>query len=118
MLEARDVGHALRDLRGERSRAAVAEEAEIDAEDLAGYEEGLDMPLRDELSRLVEALGIAEPELDLRVIDHWRRRIGKVLPHSLEGKRLEVFEHLEVIGIRMKSLVKTLDDITLLQQSR
>lgn len=118
MLEARDVGFAIKELRGERSRASLAEEAGIDPQDLRGYEEGEDMPSREVLSRLATAFGISEPELDLRVVDSWRCRIGEELPQSLEGKRLELFEHIQVLGLRLSSMVKTLDDMAFLQRCR
>lgn len=115
MLEARDVGTAIRNLRGERSRDSLAREAGLDPMTLAGYERGNQMPPADVLARLAEALGISEPELDLRIIDRWRHRVGEELPQSLEGKRLELFEHIQVLGLRLSSMVETLDDMAFLQ---
>lgn len=116
MLEARDVGKAVEELRGERSKHLLARQAHIDPETLSRIGRGEEMPSREVFTRVCEALGISEPEADLRIIDHWRRRIGEDLPHSLEAKRLELFEHVKVLGLRLNSAVNTLDEMLTLTQ--
>lgn len=115
MLQAKDVGQAIQELRGETPREELADKASVEPSELSSYERGIRMPPEEALSRLVKALGVSEAEFDLRIIDHWRQRIGEDLPQSLEAKRLELYEHVQVIGLRLHSLVKTLDDMTLLQ---
>lgn len=114
MLEARDVGRAIRELRSERSQVSLAEEVGITHLELESYEEGEEMPPRDLLASLIEAFGVSEPEFDLRVVDYWRRRIGEELPGTLEAKRVELFEHINVLGLRMNKMVRTLDDMAAL----
>lgn len=115
MLEARDVGKAVEELRGERSMRLLATQAHIDPEALSRIEKGEEMPSSEEFARLCEAFGILEPEADLKIIDHWRRRIGEELPGSLEAKRLELFEHVKVLGLRLSSAVNTLDEMLTLE---
>lgn len=118
MLEARDLGKAVRQLRGERSHESLAQRAGIDPALLERYEAGREMPPRQALIRLCEALEISEAEMDLHIIDYWRRRIGTELPGSLEAKRLELFERVKALGGALDALVNTLDEMLTLGEAR
>jgi len=75
--EATDLGRAIRRLRGERTQAALCEQAGLNRAAWSLYETGQRRPREGNLARIVAALGCSRLELEEAVWQLRRQRLGE-----------------------------------------
>ena len=98
MSEATDLGRAIRLLRGERTQAALCEQAGLNRAAWSLYESGQRRPREGNLARIVAALGCSRLELEEAVWQLRRQRLGEAQEPGEAGLLAEVIRFTEATG--------------------